>query len=91
MEKKLIDEERERTLRRMIEWYSTRPKGEIVTILYGSGKGEQIASSSHQWVEYLNIQSQRGWYSVITKEILNGLRSYWIRYRLTSSAKGIQT
>ena len=90
MEKKLIDGEKERTLRKMIEWYSTRPKGEIVTILYGSGTAT-IASSSHQWVEYLHTQSKRGWYSVITKEILNGLRSYWIRYGLASSAKGIQT
>ena len=88
MEKKLIDGEREKTLRKMIEWYSTRPKGEVIKVHID---GKEVASFAPQWVEFMGIQLESGWYGLLAKGILNGLREYWIRYGLTSSAKGIHT
>ena len=81
-----MDEGKENTLREMMSWYSSQPKDEIVNIHYGGGM--ETASTNEKWVDYMVIQLERGWYRLVAREILNGLRKRWILYGLNLSAKG---
>lgn len=85
MDMGVLDERKEKTLRRMMEWYSTRPKGEVIKVHID---GKEVASFAPQWVEYMVIQLESRWYSLLAKGILNGLREYWIRYGDNLPAKG---